>query len=129
VDASFEAFLQQLEGPAYDETIAGYWTGILEGATDAVRQQVLSDLRATPKSTVIGSMRAMAGFDAQAALAQYRRPMLTVTTPLNDFPSSLQNVVKNLRHERVNAVSHWLHLDRPDAFNAILDRFLAEAQK
>ena len=30
-----------------------------------------------------------------------------------------------IRQEKMAGVSHWLHLDRPTEFNAVLDRFLA----
>jgi pimeloyl-ACP methyl ester carboxylesterase len=49
---------------------------------------------------------------------------MSVTTPLNDFPSSLHRVHPTLPHQRVTDVSHWLHLDRPEEFNRILDAFL-----
>ena len=124
-DASVEAFLRQLEGPDYDTAIAAYWTELLKLASDGVREQVLADLQITPRTTVVGSMRGMAGFNAEAALARGRGPMLTITTPLNDFPSSLHNVVAGLRQETMTGVSHWMHLDRPGEFNAALDRFLA----
>lgn len=124
-DAGAEAFLTRLEGPDYDATITAYWTEILQSANDLVREQVLADLSATSQKTVVGSMRAMTGFNAEAALARYRGPMLTITTPLNEFPSSLHNVVDRIRQEKTTGVSHWLHLDRPDEFNAALDRFLA----
>lgn len=51
--------------------------------------------------------------------------MLSVTTPLNEFPSSLHRVMPVIRQEKMAGVSHWLHLDRPTEFNAVLDRFLA----
>jgi pimeloyl-ACP methyl ester carboxylesterase len=51
--------------------------------------------------------------------------MLTVTTPLNEFPSGLQRVIPGMRQEKMVDVSHWLHLDRQAEFNAALDRFLA----
>jgi pimeloyl-ACP methyl ester carboxylesterase len=123
-DPSAAAFLQRLEGPEYEVAIASYWAQILEFASEGTRQRVLADLRSTPRETVVGSMKGMAGFDAQAALADYHGPMLSITTLLNEFPSSLHNVVIAIKHERVTDVSHWLHLDRPDAFNATLDRFL-----
>jgi pimeloyl-ACP methyl ester carboxylesterase len=123
-DAGTEAFLGRLEGPEYAAVIEGYWQEILKGSGDAVRRQVLDDLRATPRATVVGSMRAMAGFDAEAALARYDGPMLTLTTPLNEFPSSLHRVVRRIRHAQMTDVSHWLHLDRPGEFNLVLDRFL-----
>jgi pimeloyl-ACP methyl ester carboxylesterase len=125
VDEAAETFLRRLEGPEYSTVIEAYWHEILKESGDQVRRQVLADLRATPKETVVGSMRGMAGFSAEAALANYRGPMVTLTTPMNEFPSSLHRVVSRIRQEKMTGVSHWLHLDRPDEFNASLDRFLA----
>ncbi len=127
-DPDFEAFLGRLEGADYDRVITDYWTEILQHGEASVREKVLNDLRSTPRQTVIGSMRAMGRFNAESALARYRGPVLTITTPLNEFPSSLQNVVQGLEQEKVSGVSHWLQLDRPDEFNATLDRFLARVE-
>ncbi len=126
-DEASEAFLRRLGGPDYAVAIETYWEGILERSTEGVRRQVLADLRATPQATVLGSMRGMTGFDAEAALAPYDGPMLSVTTPLNEFPSSLHRVIPRIRQEKMADVSHWLHLDRSSEFNAALDRFLATA--
>jgi pimeloyl-ACP methyl ester carboxylesterase len=125
-DAGTDAFRQRLEGSEYAAVIEAYWQEILKGAAEAVHRQVLDDLRATPQATVVGSMRGMATFDAEAALARYDGPMLTLTTPRNEFPSSLHRVVRRIRQEQMTEVSHWLHLDRPREFNVVLDRFLAD---
>ena len=124
-DEGSAAFLRRLDGPEYATAIEAYWLEILKLAGDNVRQQVLADLRATPRATVVGSMRAMTGFNAQATLAAYHGPMLSVTTPLNEFPSSLHRVMPAIRQEKMADVSHWLQIDRPAEFNAMLDRFLA----
>jgi pimeloyl-ACP methyl ester carboxylesterase len=128
-DQGFEAFLGRLEGPEYATVIADYWTQILQHGQPSVRQKVLDDLKRTPKETVIATMRAMSGFNAESALTRYPGPMLTITTPLNEFPNSLHNVVQGLRQEKMSDVSHWLQLDRPTEFNAALDRFLAVVDK
>ena len=125
VNEAFEAFLRRIDGPEYATAIEAYWSDILTNAGDGVRQQVLADLKATPQATVVGSMRAMTDFNAQAALSTYIGLVLSVTTPMNEFPSSLHRVIPTVRQERITGTSHWLHLDRPDEFNAILHRFLA----
>jgi pimeloyl-ACP methyl ester carboxylesterase len=128
-DENADAFLRRLDSPEYSSVIEAYWEEILKGASDGVRRQVLGDLRLTPPASVLGAMRAMAGFDAEAALAGYSGPLVTLTTPLNEFPSSLHRVVPRIRQERMTGVSHWLHLDRPTEFNASLDGFLATMSK
>ena len=116
-----------LEGPrrrGYPTLIEGYWKQILVNAGPGVAALVLGDLRATPPQTVVESMRALAAFDSSRALTAFKGPVMSITTPLNDFPSSLQRVHPWLPHHRLTDVSHWLQLDRPAEFNRILDGFL-----
>jgi pimeloyl-ACP methyl ester carboxylesterase len=86
----------------------------------------MADMKATPQQTMVGSMRALTRFDASSALAKFTGPVLTVTTPMNDFPSSLHRLNPALPHQRMTGVSHWLHLDRPEEFNAILEAFVGK---
>jgi pimeloyl-ACP methyl ester carboxylesterase len=125
----FEKFLARLEGADYPKLIEAYWTQILKEATSSTTASVMADMKATPQQTVVQSMRALTRFDSSGALATFKGPVLTVTSPSNDFPSSLHNVHPTLPHQRLTGVSHWLHLDRPQEFNAILDSFLEKAEK
>jgi pimeloyl-ACP methyl ester carboxylesterase len=126
-DPNFERFLSAVEGSDYRNVIGSYWKQILENSREPVRKLVAGDLDRTPKDTVVRSMRGMMTFNAESALATYRAPMLTITTPMNDFPSSLHKVITGLRRETITGTSHWVHLDKPDDFNRTLDRFLAQA--
>lgn len=123
-DPAFETFLKDLEGVSYHTRIEEYWKEILVNAAPGVASLVLADLQATPQRTVVESMRALARFDSSRALTAFKGPVMSVTTPLNDFPSSLHRVHPGLPHHRLTNVSHWLQLDRPVEFNRILDGFL-----
>ena len=127
-DPDFEKSMARLEGDAYSQTIEGYWRQILVHAAPGVQALVMADLKATPQRTVVESMLALARFDTSRALARYRGPVMSVTTPLNDYPSSLHRLDPGLAHERMTGVSHWLQLDRPEAFNRILDAFLGKVR-
>lgn len=124
----FEKYLDRLEGPDYPKLIEAYWTQILKEAAPATSRSVMADMKATPQPTVVQSMRALTRFDSSAALTKFKGPVLSVTSPLNDFPSSLHNVHPSLPHQRIKGVSHWLHLDRPQEFNTILDAFLEKVR-
>jgi hypothetical protein len=54
----------------------------------------MAAMRATDKRVVIGSMRALQGFDASAALGKYGGPVMSITTQLNDGPSSLHKLTR-----------------------------------
>lgn len=124
----FEKFLSGLEGSDYPKLIEAYWTQILTNATPGTTSTVMADMTETPQQTVVQSMRALTQFDSSGALEVFKGPVLSVTGPLNDFPSSLHKLHPTLPHQRLEGVSHWLHMDRPGEFNKILDGFLTKVR-
>jgi pimeloyl-ACP methyl ester carboxylesterase len=118
-------FLAALEKD-YDKTITGYWRTILKGANESVTSSVMAALAKTPRTTVIESMKASLRFEAVKAIEQYRGPILSVISEMNNFPFSLHVLVPRIRVHKMEGVSHWLQLDRPDEFIALLARTLQE---
>ncbi len=49
-------------------------------------------------------------------------------TPLNEKPYSLQNLVPDLPFTVMTGTSHWLMMDKPAEFDAIMDSFLAKVK-
>jgi pimeloyl-ACP methyl ester carboxylesterase len=121
--AAVEPFLAALDSPAYVEAIEGYWATV-SGPDPAVRARLLADLRATPRQTVIGVLRAVARFDPNPALAAYRGPTLAVVTPANDYPFSLHRLGPGLPHRVIEGTGHWLQLERPDEVAGVVEEFL-----
>jgi pimeloyl-ACP methyl ester carboxylesterase len=111
-----------------EEVIHGFWQRILAGAAAATRDRVMADLIATPQEVVVGGFRAMTEFDPISALGSYRGPRLAILTPDNDFPYSLHRLIPDLPHVRMTGTSHWLHMDQPDTFDALLAQFLVEIE-
>jgi pimeloyl-ACP methyl ester carboxylesterase len=120
-----DPFLAALDSEAYAATIRQYWGFILTGTDPAVRARVMAALEATPKETVVGFFEAGRHYDPLPALRSYDGPMLSVVTPINDEPFSLHNLGTGLPRTTFTATSHWLHMDKPEEFNHVLDEFLA----
>ena len=121
-----EQYIGTMMSDAYASFIEGYWHHILMGATDTTRAKVVQDLRNTPKETVVGISKSLFNFNPIPTLNQYRGPKLSVITPLNDTPFGLHKLVSDLPHIMIDTgTGHWLHMDKPAAFNQILDDFLA----
>lgn len=119
-----QQYIGALESDAYPEFIEEYWQQILTGSTVQTQTQVMRDLRNTPKVTVVGTTKALFNYNPVPALTDYNGPKLTVITPLNEIPFGLHNLVPELPHIMVTGTGHWLHMDKPDEFNQILDDFL-----
>jgi pimeloyl-ACP methyl ester carboxylesterase len=120
-----------IRGPdsdAYAETIEGYWRLLLTGSVPEVQERVMADLRSTPKETVVGFFQAQLRYDPLPALRLYRGPALSVITPANDAPFGLHNLGTDLPHFAFTGSGHWLHMDKPEEFNRILDDFVARVE-
>jgi pimeloyl-ACP methyl ester carboxylesterase len=112
----------------YDSTSERYWREIA-GNNPSVSRQLLADLRATPRETVVPVLRSVMEFDPDSALARYRGPKLAVVTPDNDQAFSLHRVGKGFPHRVVTGTGHWIQLDKPEEFNRIMDEFLQALQR
>ena len=108
----------------YDRVSRGYWEALLAGARPHVRAQVVSETGRLPRSAALSLIRSTFRFDPLPALGAYRGPRLAVVTPHGDAPHDLHHLVPGLPHRLVRGTSHWVHMDDPEAFNAILDEFL-----
>jgi pimeloyl-ACP methyl ester carboxylesterase len=117
-------FMQALEGDRYAEVIEAYWEELLEGAEPETYQQVMADLRATPRETVVGVFEALSHFDPVEALSRYSGPIITAITRFNTSPTSLHNLLPELRTRIIRETSHWPQLDRPGEVNRLLDLFV-----
>jgi pimeloyl-ACP methyl ester carboxylesterase len=120
-----EAFMEALASAAYAETIEGYWQPILAGSQPEVAEQLLNDLRTTSPRTVLGAFRALWDYDVTTDVQQYRGPASLIITPLNTGPGSLATLRPDWPVEVIEGTGHWLHLDRPEQFQLMLDSFLA----
>ena len=118
------SFLESLETD-YDSTIQGYWAQIA-GPDTAVRNRLLADLQATPRETVVEGFKGVMRFDPKPCLARYQGPVFSIITPFNLEPSSLHRLGKGFPHRMIEGAGHWIHLDKPDLFNQMLDEFLGQ---
>lgn len=122
-----DPFLAGLQGDAYTHTTEGYWRTIA-GPNAAVRDQLMADLRSTPRETVAGVFGALRETDVESALAAYHGPRLAVVTPANNGPFSLHNIDPTLPHRMVTGTAHWIQLEKPDDVNRMLDDFIAQVE-
>ncbi len=121
------AFLQALAPETYRDAIAAHYEGALTNARPEVREAVLGTLSGTPREVVFGALSSLPSFDAVTPLEEFSGPKLSVIAEQYAGPSALHEVVESMPVRSIAGVSHWLHMDRPEEFNEILDEFLREA--
>jgi pimeloyl-ACP methyl ester carboxylesterase len=113
-----------LRSDAYQATVEGYWESII-GNVPAVRDQLMADLHATPRETMIGTLENLLSFDPVTPLRVFHGPKRTLITVFNETPASLQNLVPDLPCEKIENTGHWPQLEMPAEINRRLDLFLA----
>ncbi len=119
-----EAFLGSLTSESYQEVITSHYGAALAGSSKSTRGSVLETLSETPREVVVGALSSLPGFDPVNPLLGFQGPALAVIAEQHDGPAALHRVVPNLPVRALTGVSHWLHMDDPEAFNALLDEFL-----
>lgn len=116
---------QGLSPATYAKFTRDWYTEILGDARPAVKDEVLAQLARTPREVFQATFDGMVAYHAREGFAPYAGPRLSVIAARNaDNPSALHNTVPNIPTRAIAGVSHWLMMDEPDDFDAILDEFL-----
>lgn len=89
-----------------------------------VKQRLLAGLRSMTRRAAAELTAAALDHDARPALGRYPGPKFAIVTARNDQHLSLHRVVPGIRHAVLRGTGHWIHLDKPDEFNKVLDGFL-----
>lgn len=113
----------------YENVMAGYWNKLLTNARPHVLAQIQSERERLPRAVSLSLIQAIFDYDPVPALRRYRGPKLAVITPDQDNPYDLHRLVADVPHKVVTDTSHWLHMDKPEEFNRILDAFLEEVRQ
>jgi pimeloyl-ACP methyl ester carboxylesterase len=120
-------FLAALKDDPLAELESYFRQLVLGGDPDAAAW-VLEDLRLTHEDAVAGAVAGSIDYQPLPALARYPGPRLSVVSDMNRLPYSLHNLLADLPVRLMHGTGHWLMMDRPEAFNHLLDEFLAEVE-
>ncbi|WP_158502249.1 alpha/beta fold hydrolase [Vitiosangium sp. GDMCC 1.1324] len=126
-EAQVRSYLDSLDAPDVARVLREDWAE-MAGPQAAIRERLLRDLEATPIDAVVGVHRSRVHFDLQAALARYPGPKFSLVIAENDGPRSLHRLGGGVPHQVIEGSGHWIQLDRPDAVNQSLERFLSHVE-
>ena len=114
-------FLEQLE--ANFEGMAPLRRAqLLEHARPETRALVLRTMERDRPSVILPILRRLFDFRAGDALRAYGGPTFVLAGPMGSGPNAVQHLY-GLEHRELGGVSHFVHLDAPDAFHEELERF------
>jgi pimeloyl-ACP methyl ester carboxylesterase len=115
-----------LESPAYQKVMDDYMQQLLTESRPEVAEAVTKDFKAIPKDETISIIKGLFGFDPLPGLKKYQGPLLLVVSGAESKqPGTLQSQLPTADFKVIDHAGHWTQLDQPEAFNRILDGFLA----
>jgi pimeloyl-ACP methyl ester carboxylesterase len=121
------SFLEALEKNPVGELESSF-RQLLVGGDREASAWVLEDLHLTHEAAIPAAVAGSFGYSPLADLRRYPGPRLSLISDLNSLPISLHKLAPNLPIRLVSGTGHWLMMDRPEHFNAILDGFLARVE-
>jgi pimeloyl-ACP methyl ester carboxylesterase len=106
-------------------TIEQFWQqGPFVGARPETERRLLASLRKLARNAATELTEDSLGYDARPALRQYNGPKFAIVAATNDTPLSLQHAAPDIEYAVIEGTGHWIQLDRPTEFIAVLERLL-----
>ncbi|MFK7957067.1 MAG: alpha/beta fold hydrolase [Lysobacterales bacterium] len=99
----------------------------VEQSDPAIKDFVLADLAAAPFPAAIGARRASGSFDASQIMASLDVPLILISSDY--LPTDVAHLKVNARafqYLSMSGVGHFVMLEDPDTFNALLAEALAD---
>jgi pimeloyl-ACP methyl ester carboxylesterase len=112
---------------AYDAFTARWFEEMLAGAAPATRDEVLRGLRAMPRANFMALVYGGLGYDMAAAAARYPGPKLALCADGSGMAARWDGA-PGVDVKSIAGVSHWLHLDAPEAVAKALEDLAARAR-
>jgi pimeloyl-ACP methyl ester carboxylesterase len=122
--AQAKVFLDKIRSNK-DPVVQQWFAPILKPSSDAVKAAVLESVHNTSGDVIAGALGGILDIDMNALLAAYHGPRLAIAASEIESPASLHVQFSDIPVKKMNETGHWLMMDKPDEFNALLDDFLA----
>src|SRR6266568_6712367 len=121
-----EKFMAAFRAPEYREnTRQGMGALFPVPGTEALRDQVVSELLATPQHVMVGAMEGMFGADQPDwDVKKAAVPVMVINAPNPMWTDEYKDYVRSLSpktdYRLIDGVGHWLMLEKPGEFNTVL---------
>lgn len=123
-----ESLVRAVEEDPHGE-LGLYWRDILSGADAEVAVRVHADLEATPGGVLSAGLAGALDYGPLPAFDAYGGPKHAAITAFNLQFFNLPKQRPDLPTSLFGNASHWLMMDRPDAFCAVLWDFLERVRR
>ncbi|MEA2328348.1 MAG: hypothetical protein QOE68_3307 [Thermoanaerobaculia bacterium] len=106
-----------------------WFAPMLKPSSQAVQDRVFATVEKSKVDAFAGALERLAGYDAKSVVNAYTGPKFVIYAADIESPASFRPQFLDLPAEKITGAGHWLMLDKPDEFNAALDKFLAQVPR
>lgn len=124
--AASEPFIESLEGPDYPAPLGEFYARLFRDASNRnLAARVAMEAMRTPQHAAVGAMRGLLAANSPAAAKRVRQPALFVAASQSPARwDKLRELLPQVQFARVVGAGHFLQLEAPEQFNAMLRRFI-----
>src|SRR3954452_8340646 len=105
-----------------------WFAPMLKPSSQAVQDRVYATVEKSKVDAFAGALEKLAGYDAKVVVNAYPGPKFVIYAADIESPASFRPQFPDLPAIKLAGTGHWLMLDKPEEFNAALDKFLAQAR-
>jgi pimeloyl-ACP methyl ester carboxylesterase len=126
-----EDFVAPIHKPDYREYTTNFLSTMFATNAVAVREQVMGELMQTPQYVMAGAMDGMFGAgQPDWDLKKVGVPVISINTTSamwdDDYKNYARSLSSHAEYRTIDGTGHWLMLEKPAEFNAVL---IEELQK
>ncbi len=118
--------MDMLESEKYDTLMNAYLAYLLTNAKPTTQALLQNGLLKLTKNGVVKMVRAGLNFDPVPGLRKYTGPVIMLSSDEDRAQDTWQQLFPKMEFKRISGTSHWMQLDKPQEFNAILQKFLRD---
>ncbi len=122
--AESKKIMASLKSDQYDMVMEAYMSRLLKSASPATKNLERAGMNKLSKPVTIKMIQALFDYDPVPVLQKFPGPSIIISPGAETQPTALFRSFPKIPHKVVPGTSHWIHLDKPADFNAILDAFL-----
>lgn len=123
--AQAKQIISALESDKYQQVMDDYMKKLLTNAKRPTDEIVMKGVQSLTKPVTLEIVKGQFAYDPLPGIAAYKGPKLIVyTSGEKGQPNALYAQAKDVPSKLIPETSHWIQLDKPEAFNEVLDHFL-----
>jgi pimeloyl-ACP methyl ester carboxylesterase len=124
--AQAKQIMAALESEQYPHVMADYMKRILTGARRPTDEIVMRGVQEISRPVSLQIIKGQFDYDPLPAISRIGVPVMIVYADGElELPNALSRQAKHIPSRHIEGTSHWMHMDKGDEFNKVLDEFLS----